>query len=362
MPVWIWSTNPNNNTTADPNINWAEGQSPSSYNDSARQMMAQLAGWRDDNSGLLLTSGSGSAYVLSTNQGMRVPPVSGQFLRFTVHAANAANATIAVDGNPQTVLLVAPGPPAVPIPAGFLVPNCPYDFTFVTGQGWILGNVPNYAASPSVGLALPPIGTIVPFAGAASPSANWLLCWGQTILQSQYPTLYAVVGTAYGGPGVLPDMRGRTFFALDNLGGTAAGRIATNLSTDGGVVNGQQLGSGGGSQSHAQSGSELFAHGHGVGTLGASGTGSGTFGTTASHTHTVTGNVVGPGGTLPGGWVFNATASQVETSSGPSGGESVGVAITTTSTITGTTGAAGGSTAMALLPPMIMVGALIRAL
>lgn len=43
MSLWQWSTTAANNATADPSINWAEGQAPSTVNDSARAMMAALA-------------------------------------------------------------------------------------------------------------------------------------------------------------------------------------------------------------------------------------------------------------------------------------------------------------------------------
>lgn len=45
MSLWQWSTTPANNATAATNINWAEGQAPSTVNDSARQMMADVATW-----------------------------------------------------------------------------------------------------------------------------------------------------------------------------------------------------------------------------------------------------------------------------------------------------------------------------
>jgi hypothetical protein len=43
MALWQWSTTAANNATADPSINWQEGQAPSTVNDSARAMMAVLA-------------------------------------------------------------------------------------------------------------------------------------------------------------------------------------------------------------------------------------------------------------------------------------------------------------------------------
>lgn len=45
MPLYQWSTTPANNASAATAINWAEGQPPSSVNDSARQMMADVAAW-----------------------------------------------------------------------------------------------------------------------------------------------------------------------------------------------------------------------------------------------------------------------------------------------------------------------------
>jgi len=40
MSFWKWSRTAASNATADGSINWAEGQAPSTVNDSARAMMA----------------------------------------------------------------------------------------------------------------------------------------------------------------------------------------------------------------------------------------------------------------------------------------------------------------------------------
>jgi microcystin-dependent protein len=62
-----------------------------------------------------------------------------------------------------------------------------------------------------------------------------------------------------------PDLRGRAWVGLDNLGGSAASRI-TSSSTDGG--NSTTLGGAGGAQTHTLSEAELATHSHtGVGTL-----------------------------------------------------------------------------------------------
>src|SRR5215472_15084499 len=68
MPFWKWSRTASSNANADSTVNWAEGQAPSSVNDSARAMMARLAEYRDDNSGSLTTGGILTAYTLTTNE------------------------------------------------------------------------------------------------------------------------------------------------------------------------------------------------------------------------------------------------------------------------------------------------------
>ena len=57
---------------------------------------------------------------------------------------------------------------------------------------------------------------------------------------------------------IIPDLRGRTAFGQDNMGGTAAGRITTA----GSGVYGQVVGSAGGAETVTQTSSTLFAHTH----------------------------------------------------------------------------------------------------
>ncbi|MCP1625274.1 phage tail protein [Pseudomonas nitroreducens] len=57
------------------------------------------------------------------------------------------------------------------------------------------------------------MGVVAPFAGSFAPR-NWMICNGQQMSISQNQTLYALLGTTYGGDGV------NTFW-LPNLGGRA---------------------------------------------------------------------------------------------------------------------------------------------
>ena len=90
-----------------------------------------------------------------------------------------------------------------------------------------------------------PPGTILDYAGASLPN-GYLLCYGQAVSRSTYAGLFNALGTTWGvGDGSttfnLPDLRGRATFGLDNMGGTAAGRI-TNTFT------GTTLGASGGAE------------------------------------------------------------------------------------------------------------------
>lgn len=72
MSISQWSTTAANNATADPSINWKEGQAPSTVNDSARAMMAALAvSWQNgewQNQGDTPTYVSGTQFTVPTNR------------------------------------------------------------------------------------------------------------------------------------------------------------------------------------------------------------------------------------------------------------------------------------------------------
>lgn len=72
MGLWNWSTTAANNATADPSINWQEGQPPSTVNDSARAMMAAIAtqfqtGWEWQEWGDTPTYVSGTQFTVPGN-------------------------------------------------------------------------------------------------------------------------------------------------------------------------------------------------------------------------------------------------------------------------------------------------------
>jgi microcystin-dependent protein len=107
-------------------------------------------------------------------------------------------------------------------------------------------------------------GVVFPFAGTTAPD-DWLMCYGQAISRTNYARLFATIGTTYGvGDGSttfnVPDMRGRVAAGVDNMGGTAAGRLTTAA----GGVNAATLGAVGGASTHTLTTAQMPSHAHGV--------------------------------------------------------------------------------------------------
>src|SRR5260221_2346836 len=109
MTLYKWSQTASADATADSSINWAEGQSPSSVNDSARAMMAATAKYRDDIAGAIVTGGTSTAYtVLSYEVFDTLAHLNGQMIAFTPHITNGATVTLNVDSLGPKPLRSAP--------------------------------------------------------------------------------------------------------------------------------------------------------------------------------------------------------------------------------------------------------------
>jgi hypothetical protein len=89
MTVYKWLQTASADATADSTINWAEGQAPSSVNDSARAMMAATAKYRDDIAGATVTTGTNTSYAVSSYQGFdTLAHLDGHVIAFTPHVTN----------------------------------------------------------------------------------------------------------------------------------------------------------------------------------------------------------------------------------------------------------------------------------
>jgi len=97
--VKSWSKTAANNATADSAAPWPEGMLPGQVNDSSRGGMASVAKWRDDISGVIVTSGTASAYTVASNQNFSaLTELDGMVIAFTPHVTNGTAPTLSVDG------------------------------------------------------------------------------------------------------------------------------------------------------------------------------------------------------------------------------------------------------------------------
>jgi microcystin-dependent protein len=243
-----WSTTAAANATVDSSVNFAEGQAPSSLNDSCRALMAGVAKFRDDMAGTITTGGTATAYTASSNAGYSL--TSGFPIAFVPHATNGATVTLNVDSLGAKPLRSAPG---VELPAGVLVLGTPYAATYYTSNSgeWILRGL--YGNPYNI-----PLGSGIDFWGSTAPNSSFVFPYGQAISRSTYAPLFSLFSTTYGsGDGSttfnLPDKRGRVSAGLDNMGGTQASRLTGVTMTPAGTI----LGSTGGEQTHTLITAEL---------------------------------------------------------------------------------------------------------
>ena len=96
-----------------------------------------------------------------------------------------------------------------------------------------------------------PIGSIIQFAGSDIPT-GWLVCNGDAVEITDYPDLYDVIGTTYGG--------GNTNFRLPDL----RGRVPVGLDPTDQLETFDTLGNSGGERTHTLTISEMPSHTHRV--------------------------------------------------------------------------------------------------
>jgi len=97
------------------------------------------------------------------------------------------------------------------------------------------------------------IGEIIAYAGNTSPDARWLLCDGASLVRSDYPDLFTVIGTTYGSVDsshfTLPDLRGRSPLGAGSGPGLSPRAIGDSF----------------GEENHTLTVSELASHSHTTG-------------------------------------------------------------------------------------------------
>ena len=135
------------------------------------------------------------------------------------------------------------------------VPDCFFDGLTTNFVGPVNFN-------PLSAFNLIPAGIVFEYAGSIAPP-GYALTYGQSLLRSDFPGLFAAIGTAFGFVDGLhfnvPDIRGCFPLGKDNMGGVAAGRIT--VASVGGA-NALVLGGRGGEQTHLLTIAEMPSHSH----------------------------------------------------------------------------------------------------
>ncbi len=251
--VKSWSKTAANNSTADSAAPWPEGMLPGQVNDSSRGGMASVAKWRDDISGVIVTSGTASAYTVASNQNFSaLTELDGMVIAFTPHATNDAAPTLSVDGLAANPLRAAHG---VDLQSNVLLAGTPYVALYSNGNNEFVLQ----------GMTANPYG--IPLAGGldywadVSPGSAYAFPTGQAISRTAYAALFALIGTKYGsGDGTttfnLPDKTER----VSVMKAAAASRL-TSAYFGGDST---QLGATGGGQNVSMALANLIQHDHTV--------------------------------------------------------------------------------------------------
>jgi microcystin-dependent protein len=237
MEISLWSTAPGSNATVGA-INWAEGMPTASVNNSARQMMADVADWHH-NGAEWIDRGETPIYVGATQfkiSGVDVSSVYsvGRRIKLTAPTPVIIYGTIsAVSYSSDTTVTMV------------------WDGTTLSNEtltAVALGIIQNASGSQSLDAAnIPrinqygmPAGSIITYGSTAAAPTGFLFCFGQSVSRATYPALFTAISTFYGAGSTttfsLPDLRGRVLACLDNLGGVAANVLpgATTLGGTGG--------------------------------------------------------------------------------------------------------------------------------
>lgn len=97
------------------------------------------------------------------------------------------------------------------------------------------------------------IGEVIAYAGLTSPDPRWLLCDGSSLLRTDYPDLFAIIGTTYGAVDgshfTLPDLQGRSQIGAGSGSGLSP----------------RAVGDSGGEETHVLTIGELASHVHSTG-------------------------------------------------------------------------------------------------
>lgn len=207
MTMNKWSRTANSNSNADSTVNLPEGQAPGSLNDAVRAAMAAIAKKRDDDSGVIATAGSSTAYTATSYQGFTSLD-DGISITLRMDETNGAAPTLNVDSLGAKAIQGVSG---TAIAAGKLLAGGIYKFTYSTSAvAWIVSGL----FSETVELVS---GTVMLFVQTSAPTG-----WTKSATHNN-KALRVVSGTASSG--------GSTAFTSVFASRTPAGTVGNRTLT-----------------------------------------------------------------------------------------------------------------------------------
>jgi hypothetical protein len=225
--IFDWSTTPANNATADASINWAEGQAPSTVNNSARVMMERVKEFISDIAGVNTVGGTANSITVTATSPFSAYS-DGLILRFKPTATVTGAATLNANsvGAKSIRKFVAGG--EVATGAGDMAAGGMYELVYFAALnsaagGWLLTNPQSdlketYVSQAGNYTALATDNNAVHLYTAATPTVS--LTAAATLGANWHYTIIA-----YGGP-VIIDPNG-----AETINGNATLTLSTGTST-----------------------------------------------------------------------------------------------------------------------------------
>ncbi|ETS07885.1 phage tail protein [Bartonella henselae] len=233
--IYDWSLKADENAHSDNIINWAEGQPPSSVNDSARAMMQRVREYLADNGGSLdstfiVNAEDKTTSIIVTTASPIEEYKNDIIIRFKAGGVNVGTTTVIVNNIEEKLLYKATNAGVTPLEGGELQRDAIYemvynkDVSMEDHGGWYLLN-PTPLPPPKIETF--PSGFIATFAMQEVPS-GWLLCDGAVYERKDYPQLFKAIGDKWGKDSdttfKVPDFRGMFLRGFDDGRGLDAGR------------------------------------------------------------------------------------------------------------------------------------------
>lgn len=239
--IYDWSLIASENASADGMINWAEGQPPSSVNDSARAMMQRLREYISDQGGMIETHFMVSNFENKTSIHLQTKTAitaytDGIVVRFKSQGVNRGMTMVVLNQlSPRPVYKVTQNG-IERLSGGEIQNGGLYELVYHHGiagknlDGWYLTNPTNVRPKSF------PSGFIAAFAMETLPD-GWILCDGKIYFRKDYRSLFEAIGEIWGrGDGYttfrVPDLRGMFLRGLDGWRGIDRGRTLGSQQDD----------------------------------------------------------------------------------------------------------------------------------